>query len=54
MSFDENWMEKVTEGAWEMSSAVEKDYPPDIWKALPAILDVMNANVPHGCCGGCV
>ena len=54
VSFDENWMEKVTEGAWEMSSAVEKDYPPDIWKALPAILDVMNANVPHGCCGGCV
>ena len=54
VSFDENWMEEVTKGPWEMSGAVEKDYPPDIWKALPDILDVMNANVPQGCCGGCV
>lgn len=55
VSFNEDWDEEVTKSDWEMSCSVaEKDYPPDIWKALPAVLDVMNANVQHGCCGGCV
>ena len=55
VSFDENWNEEVISGCdWEMSSPNEKDYPPEIWKLLPDILEVMNENVTGGCCGGCV
>ena len=43
----------VVKGPWEML-AQEKDYPPEIWKLLPEILDLMNENVREGCCGGCL
>jgi hypothetical protein len=55
VSFDEDWNEFVDSYCdWEMSSPNEKDYPPEIWKLLPDILEVMNKNVDGGCCGGCV
>lgn len=55
VSFDEDWNEFVDSYCdWEMSSPDEKDYPPEIWKLLPDILNVMNENVDGGCCGGCV
>jgi hypothetical protein len=55
VSFDEDWNEEVISYCdWEMSSPNEKDYPPEIWKLLPDILEVMNENVAGGCCGGCV
>ncbi len=55
VSFDEDWNEFVDGPCdWEMSSPIEKDYPPEIWKLLPDILRVMNENVYGGCCGGCV
>lgn len=55
VSFDDDWNEEVIGYCdWEMSSPIEKDYPPEIWKILPNILEVMNENVTGGCCGGCV
>ena len=41
-------------GEWEMDDPKEEHYPPAVWSALPAILAAMNANVEHGCCGGCI
>lgn len=43
----------IEHGDWELLCR-EKDYPPEIWKLIPNILQVMNANVEGGCCGGCV
>lgn len=43
----------VFNGPWEML-AQEKDYPPEIWKLLSDILELMNANIREGCCGGCL
>jgi hypothetical protein len=43
----------IEHGDWEMIGS-EKDYPPEIWKILPDVLNVMNENVEGGCCGGCV
>lgn len=54
VSFDKNWNEHVNSHCdWEMIG-YEKDYPPEIWKILPDILNVMNENVEGGCCGGCI
>ena len=53
VSFDEDWSEYVSSGPWELTAS-EKDYPPEIWKILPDIIDIMNEKVPWGCCGGCV
>lgn len=50
VSFDKNWSENVSKGAWRISQ-----YPdnfPDELKALA--VELVNANIPHGCCGGCV
>jgi len=38
-------------GPWELTAS-EKDYPPEIRKILPDIIDIMNEKVPFGCCGG--
>ena len=54
-SFDEDGdVEVIGYCDWEMSAPIEKDYPPEIWKILPYILEVMNENVIGGCCGGCI
>lgn len=53
--FDEDMSEQVVGFCdWLMSAPNEKDYPPEILKLLPDILNVMNENVDGGCCGGCV
>lgn len=46
----------IEEGPWEMDlEPHEKEkYPKDILELLPEILEVMNDNVPPGCCGGCL
>ena len=52
--FDDDWNEIVKDGPWEMDNPHADLYPPEIFARLPEILAVMNANVPHGCCGGCI
>jgi hypothetical protein len=54
--FTDDWDENVTSGPWEMclSPSEKESYPPEIRDMLPEILAVMNENVPHGCCGGCI
>ena len=57
VSFDDEWNECVDCLCdWELSVSEynKKDYPPEIFEILPNVLEVMNENVPGGCCGGCV
>lgn len=50
VSFDDNWHEDVQEGEWDIS-----DYPKDFPESLKGMaVSLVNENVPHGCCGGCV
>ena len=53
VTFDDDWNEDVTEGAWQMGGKYSK-YPEDIAKLLPRLLKLFNKHVPWGCCGGCV
>ena len=47
--FTDEWEDYVTKGAWEIGKLPEayEKYRSEIEK-------VVNDNVPHGCCGGCV
>jgi len=50
VSFNKDWDEEVGEGPWSIL-----DWPngfPDNLKK--AVLDIINKQIPHGCCGGCV
>lgn len=49
--FDEDWTDHVEEGKW---SLYEHNVPKEIIKYIPEIEELVNANVPLGCCGGCV
>lgn len=50
VTFDENWSEDVTTGPWEIRKWPE-NFPEQFKKA---VLDAVNAEIPWGCCGGCV
>lgn len=52
VTFDDEWEETVTEGPWKFSEGVE--LPEELQPFRDKILEVMNENVEHGCCGGCV
>lgn len=54
VSFDKDWNENVTEGEWFVSDCYLKDCEPIVKEHIDAIIRVMNENVKHGCCGGCV
>lgn len=55
VSFDNDWTEHVTHGAWEVNDWSAKEITdPNIKNRLEEIIEIMNKNVPHGCCGGCV
>jgi hypothetical protein len=50
VSFDDEWNETVSGGNWTIAHW-PKDFPNEL-KDLAT--DVVNNNVDHGCCGGCV
>lgn len=60
VSFDSNWTESVTSGDWELSlffadsGEIEKAKSMFGENCFEEFLKVMNENVEHGCCGGCV
>ena len=50
VTFDEHWSESVSSGPWFISQ-----WPEDFPESLKAEAeDVVNENIPYGCCGGCV
>lgn len=48
--FDDNYDEHVETGSWELSY----DFPEELEPFRKEIRDLVNENVPYGCCGGCV
>jgi len=50
VEFDDDWHEDVGEGPWSVSKW-PKDFP-DGLKSI--VLEAINDNIEHGCCGGCV
>lgn len=50
--FDEDWMEYVKQGHWSISPF--SDFPKKYHSRISEIEDVINDNIPWGCCGGCV
>lgn len=49
VSFNEDWNECVTSGAWSVY-----DLPEDLQPYRSEIEECVNENIPYGCCGGCV
>lgn len=48
--FDEEGNEEVTEGPWSIGDWPE-DFPEN---AKDTVIALVNENVTHGCCGGCI
>lgn len=48
--FDNNWNEHVTQGEWSISTYPE-NFPNELKEEAT---DLVNENIPYGCCGGCV
>lgn len=46
--FDDEWSEHVEDGPWSV------DVPEEFAQYAEEITEVVNDNVPWGCCGGCV
>lgn len=46
--FDSDWGEYVETGAWSVS------VPKEFAQYANEITEIVNGNVPWGCCGGCV
>ena len=52
VSFDDNWSETVTAGAWDIW---DDDWPANFPNELKdEVLKAINNEIPWGCCGGCV
>lgn len=47
--FDDDWNEHVIQGLWRV-----KNLPEELEPFRKEITDLVNKNVEHGCCGGCV
>ena len=47
--FDDDWEENVEEGRWSIV-----DIPEEFAQYIGEITEVVNHNVPWGCCGGCI
>jgi hypothetical protein len=51
-SFNEDYSEsEVSEGPWEIN---EDNLPTELKQYSKEILDLLNKNIPYGCCGGCL
>lgn len=48
ISFDSDWNEIIEEGDWSV------DIPEEYLEYKEEILQVVNDNIPKGCCGGCI
>jgi hypothetical protein len=48
---DENWNFEVEHGEWEIDV---NDLPEQFWDVADEIDEVINSNIPDGCCGGCI
>lgn len=48
VTFDDDWQETVTEGAWSV------EVPEKFAAYKDEIEEIVNENVTWGCCGGCV
>ncbi len=51
VTFDEDWEEYVGRGEWKLDM---NDLPAKYHHCAQEIEECVNANVPWGCCGGCV
>lgn len=50
--FDDDWNAHVEEGEWALEEdKIPEDFPKEL---LPELLEKINIEIPHGCCGGCV
>ena len=49
VSFDEEWNSEVTEGEWSVD--FPENFPNDLKEE---VLNRINEEIPHGCCGGCI
>lgn len=50
VTFDENWSEEITEGAWTITE-YPQNFPEEYKEKL---LEIINDEIEWGCCGGCV
>jgi hypothetical protein len=48
--FDKGWDEHVEDGEWSIKEWPDK-FPKNMKKA---VIDKINEEILHGCCGGCV
>ena len=48
--FDDDWNANVLEGPWEL----DLEEFPELEEYKEEITELVNDNVPHGCCGGCI
>ena len=50
VTFNDEWKEEVEDGCWSINE-YPKDFPEEYKDEL---LNRINEEIPHGCCGGCV
>lgn len=51
VSFDDGYRAEVTHGPWSIS---EKYLPKELRPYRKQIEEIINQNIPEGCCGGCI
>lgn len=49
--FDDDWNEMVMDGEWRID---KEELPDGLKEYSEEIGEIFNANVPWGCCGGCI
>lgn len=49
--FDDDWNDYTSLGEWSVDS---DELPDELKPYIDEITEVVNENVPEGCCGGCI